>query len=272
MNNADLKLLAHSHWRQSINWSRLFPYWRFLFLSRAIGVGAVQANIAVFGAEQSQESKITSRFFDRYFVGVNLGAIVATLCVPLIQTDSMNTSSANSYFYGYLIAICMLIGAASLFICGRRYYIRTPPYDTVIKVSIPVIINAFHTWRQYRRSCSASNVHHRGPSMRCHGTDQDGSMRINQSSPSFLDFAKAANNGKFPDRIVDDVKSLRRAATVFLLLIPYWLIYYQVERITNWKQVHWRIFRLKLHFHCKDSKRKYHCSIMEIKYLLVGCH
>ena len=56
-------------------------------------------------------------------------------------------------------------------------------------------------------------------------------MRTDERPHGFLDFAKAKNNGRFIDRIVDDVKSLQKAFIVFALLIPYWLIYNQVKEI-----------------------------------------
>jgi hypothetical protein len=58
---------------------------------------------------------------------------------------------------------------------------------------------------------------------------EEESIRMNERPSTFLDFAKAANHGKFPDRIVDDVNSLRRGIIAFSLLIPYWLIYIQVK-------------------------------------------
>ncbi|UJR14271.1 hypothetical protein I4U23_001262 [Adineta vaga] len=200
----------------------------------AIGVGAVQANMAVFGAEQTQESKIKSRYFDEYYIAVNIGAIIATLSIPLIQTDTENATTTNNYFYGYLIAMIMLVTSAGLFIIGRRYYIHVPPYDTVIMKCIPVIINAFQTWSKYRnvpqRRSNSDPRSSRRRSWNGQNSISDDEPLINDEvSLSFLDYAKAANHGKFTDRIVNDVKSLRRAIVAFLLLIPYWIIYYQIQ-------------------------------------------
>jgi len=48
-----------------------------------------------------------------------------------------------------------------------------------------------------------------------------------QQFTSFLNYAKLPY-GKYHDRIVDDVKSLRRAFYVFGILIVYWFVYNQV--------------------------------------------
>ena len=191
--------------------------------------------MAVFGAEQMQESRTTARYFDKYYIAINLGAIIATLTVPLIQTDSNDTSETNSYFYGYLSAVCMLITAGILFLVGRRYYIHTPPYDTVLMTCLPVTINAFRTWRQYHRNNAMIDLNSgrvvNDRRRYLNTISEEDPMLDDRPSQSFLDFAKAANRGKFPDRVVNDVKAFRKAIVVFLLLIPYWLIYYQVGRL-----------------------------------------
>jgi hypothetical protein len=45
---------------------------------------------------------------------------------------------------------------------------------------------------------------------------------------SFLDFAKHRHGGIFHDTLVDDVKQLKKIFAVFAVLIPYWLVYFQV--------------------------------------------
>ncbi len=188
--------------------------------------------MAVFGAEQ-QQSKLTSRYFEKYYMAVNIGATIGTLSIPLIQSSTYSLNDSNSYFYGYVIAIVMLVGAAVLFIIGRQYYIHVPPYDSVMMIFIPVIINAFQTWRKYHNDRQTGGRNRRDSMLRNlwnnqNTISQDETTINDVERISFLDYANAANNGKFSDRQVDDVRSLRQAIVVFLLLIPYWIIYYQV--------------------------------------------
>ena len=186
--------------------------------------------MAVFGAEQIQESTITSRYFDKYMIAVNIGNIIATLVIPLIQIHP------TDYFIGYIIGISMLCASILLFILGYRYYIHIPPYDTVITNCIPVILNAFQSWRRYKNNTNvikrtrtnSSSSDSQNASQNFRGENEN-SIRISERPSTFLDFAKAEYNGKFNGRIVDDVKSLRGALLVFILLIPYGLIYNQVH-------------------------------------------
>ncbi len=100
-----------------------------------------------------------------------------------------------------------------------------------------IVINAFETWREYKENKSLvedisnqSNLSNASQSL-----DEEENVEsitiIDEQATTFLDFAKVKNNGKFSDRIVDDVKSLRSDFIVFSLLILYWLIQNQVKLI-----------------------------------------
>jgi hypothetical protein len=183
--------------------------------------------MVVFGAEQVQESKLTSRYFDKYVIILNIGAIIAMFAVPSIQTQT------NYHYIAYLIAAIVLVAAALLFVLGRKYYIHVVPYDTVITNCIPVLINAFQSWYKYNHNRHSRSIE-LTPSMsnlsNIHRTrSSEQSLEEEERPLTFLDYARAGNNGKFHDRIVDDVKSLRGALIVFTLLIPYWLIYHQAR-------------------------------------------
>jgi hypothetical protein len=194
-----------------------------------VGAGAVKANLAVFGAEQIQESAITSRYFDKYVVAVNIGSMIATLIIPPIQNHSTN------HFIGYIIATAALVIASFLFLFGWSHYLDIKPNETVVSNCIPVVINAFRSWRnskRRRRSADTTNndSSRMNPLNSFHdSTDQEDLITSDERPSGFLDFAKSANGGRFLDRVVDDVKSLRSALLVYTLLIPYWLIYNQVR-------------------------------------------
>ncbi|CAF1332607.1 unnamed protein product [Rotaria sp. Silwood1] len=197
----------------------------------AIGAGAVQSNMAVFGADQVQQSDKPSRYFDKYIVVVNIGGIIATLGINFIQKD------ANHYFIGYLVALIILLIAAVLFSIGWRCYINVKPYDTVVSNCIPVVINAFQSWLQYKHNKRSISKYSTDASVTNSISDPfsltegEDSMGLNEQPKAFLDYAKIPNNGNFHDRIVNDVKSLGRALIVFSLLIPYWLVYHQARSV-----------------------------------------
>ena len=157
--------------------------------------------MAVFGAEQVREQKNAREYFEKYYAAVNIGGLVAFSFISYTQQNA-------SYAIGYAVPAGLLVLALLFFLYGYKFYTHIQPEDSVLSKLIPVTVNAYQTWRERRRSMEPS--------------------RANVQSWSFLDYAKLSNRGAFLDRIVEDIKSVRRIIVVFLLLIPYWLIYLQV--------------------------------------------
>lgn len=102
------------------------------------------SNLIAFGADQTSESLVTSRYFEKFVIIMHAAFILAGLADVIILHD-------QDYFNYHTVAISMVFLAALIFITGWRYYIHVKPYDSVITMYIPVYKNAFHTWRQYRK-------------------------------------------------------------------------------------------------------------------------
>ena len=190
-----------------------------------MGAGAIQSNMPVFGVEQIEEPKASSRYFNKHVVAVGIAAASSKLIISSIQD-----TDATKLFVGYLIAVVMLLISIVLFIIRRRYYIHIKPYDSVVIKCIPVIKNALQTWYAYNKDQHAMDEI---PTLSVQSNDlqssgKEESIRTEARRSELLDFAKVVNYGKYPDWIVDDVKSLRRLLFVSILLIPYWIIYDQV--------------------------------------------
>ena len=152
--------------------------------------------MAVFGAEQTQTSKATTRYFDQYLIAVNTGGIIGSLMLSFIQKD------IKSYFVGYSVAAGLLVCSFLLFIVGYRYYLHVEPIDTVVRTCYRYVVTSLRLRWQAKKK----------------GRD----------STSSEDEINPRNSGRFTDRMINDIKSFRRALLVFSLLIPYFLIYNQV--------------------------------------------
>ncbi|CAF4119330.1 unnamed protein product, partial [Rotaria magnacalcarata] len=192
----------------------------------AIGVGAVQANMAIFGAEQIQEEKFTTRYFYKYYIAVNTGCFLAFGIIAYVQQN-------KSYFIGYVISTILLAVTFVIFVAGYRCYIHIKPYDSVITNFFPILINAFQTKWKHQRCAREKLNKRRALKQSIYSSDDenenhdDSVSDTDEQQISFFDYAKADHDGRYSDRIVDDVKSLRPIIAMFLLLIPYWLIYVQ---------------------------------------------
>lgn len=163
----------------------------------------------ILGIEQIQPLDLTTRYGDKMVIIVNISAIIEILA----ETVLLN---AHSYFKLFLLANSMLVVSIFFFFIGWRVYNHVEPYDSALLNCIPVLRNAFRIWYEYKKN--KNNV------------VNEEFQTLNQTV-TFLDFAKVTNNGKFQDRFVDDVKLLRNAFIIFLLLIPYRIIYSQVNFI-----------------------------------------
>ncbi|CAF4175102.1 unnamed protein product [Rotaria sp. Silwood2] len=208
----------------------------------AIGVGAVQVNMAVFGAEQIREQKATRKYFDKYYAVINTGGLIAFAFIAYAQQN-------DSYFIGYVVPTALLIIALILFLIGYKFYIHIQSHDSVISNFIPVLINAFQTWRKHQKNIQASITNQRSFNSSTllgyqNETNDQLSLTTSNKSWSFLDYAKIPNQGRFMDRVVDDIKSLQRIIVVFLLLIPYWLVYFQIETTFLVQGAHMRVIKI----------------------------
>ena len=210
-----------------------------------------------------QTSKLSSRYFDKYAVVINVGIMIAIMITPYVH----NLLHYHNYYILYLVTVSAILIAAILFFIGWRYYFHVNLHETVTFYCIPVMINGCKTWCAYeknreprdrRRQSSAKGedavmVRVNGPS----GSPEiEESMSIRSRLPSVLDFARVPHQGRFIDRHVDDVKSLRLALVVFAMLIPFWLVYDQVHEITceNLSNIVFRFSRLVQHFNHKLNR------------------
>lgn len=191
----------------------------FFFLS-AIGSAAVRPNIVAFGADQIQEGEASSRYFEICILVINLANIIYTIPIILI------TSEEHYWFILHSVGLAMLCIAILFYLIGWRYYHHIKPYDSPVVNFIPVLRNAFQTWRQSKHRT-------RGTIMEDMNVDPiataEEGIREGPRVSSTLDYAKVIHYGKFSDRIVDDVKLFCNALIIFILILPNKLIYDQVN-------------------------------------------
>lgn len=196
-----------------------------------MGAGAVRSNIIAFGADQIQGLIVKSRYIEKFVVAIHVGSIL------MMSTSIMIPDDTRYFFHFYIIGASMLFVSALLFFMGWPYYMHINPYDSVLTKCFSVVINAFRTWRTHRRNNRSMqrrdiNISTSNTLDRTTGQEMDASTRTtHEQRLAFLDFAKVVNNGNFNDRIVEDVKSFRNAIIIFVLILPYKIVIYQVKLI-----------------------------------------
>uniref|UniRef100_A0A673IN68 Solute carrier family 15 member 4 n=1 Tax=Sinocyclocheilus rhinocerous TaxID=307959 RepID=A0A673IN68_9TELE len=160
----------------------------------------------------------TRRFFNWFYWCINLGAIFSLGGVAYIQQNV-------SFFIGYVIpAVCLGVSLI-IFALGRTVFITKPADGSAFSDMFRILASAL---------CGR------------------GQMTLLVCNPSLLDGAKVTYGGRFSEEKVEEVKVLVKILPVFLALIPYWTVYFQVRKrlllSSNLKTIFINTFILLLSF------------------------
>lgn len=195
----------------------------------SVGSGIFRSVIAPFGADQVRgEGPQTSlAFFNWYYWSINLGTLVALSGVTYVQQDI-------SFFLGFLSSNISLGVSCLVFIAGCWSYVYLPKTGSILTNIFKILFESCQRRTLHRQR--ENNVEH----ISADSSDIP-ELKSTEHSPSFLDKAKCRYGGSFHETAVEDVKQLLKILCVFLTLLPYWMVYFQMQTTFELQGLHMKL-------------------------------
>ncbi|XP_052261107.1 solute carrier family 15 member 4-like isoform X2 [Dreissena polymorpha] len=203
----------------------------------AAGTGLLRANVAPFGADQLQgdDPKETAIFFNWYYWCINVGTLGALGGIAYMQQQM-----TRGFFYGFIVGAASLVLGLAVFLTGSCSYKYKKPIGSVFITIFKIIREARRIKQRKRKNVALP----RGGN----------SEKEQEQRPlSFLDYAKFRYGGNYHDYDVDDIKKLGKILVVFSALIPFWMVYYQMETSFLVQGLHMKLIVNANHTH--------HCNV-----------
>ncbi|XP_074087470.1 solute carrier family 15 member 3 [Macrotis lagotis] len=164
----------------------------------ALGISSVKANLTSFGADQVMDlgRDATRRFFNWFYWSINLGAVLSLFLVAFIQQNI-------SFLWGYIIPVVCVGLALIVFICAGPAFITKPPTGSQISSVLKLAI---------QRCCPQC--------CRC-------LLRASQDEEDLPGRWLPWGPSHYED--VTNFRALGRILPVMLTLVPYWMVYFQMQ-------------------------------------------
>lgn len=207
------------------------------------GVGFLRANIPPFGAEQVRAGgeNAVRQFFNAYYWCINIGGLVGIGVLAYVEQNM-----DDGFFISYVVATTALCSSLLVFCAGRCFYIVHRPGNSVVvnvfrilgttRSLLNCVVLDFYMFIVFlslnlveglHNTCKRHDSVQGSPMFRRHSRQPVALVAL---TPSWIDRAKVSHGGSFHDATVEDVKQVAKNLVFIFVLLPYWLVYFQVIR------------------------------------------
>ncbi|XP_072494891.1 solute carrier family 15 member 3 [Notamacropus eugenii] len=179
----------------------------------ALGISSVKVNLTSFGADQVMDlgRDATRRFFNWFYWSINLGAVLSLFVVAFIQQNI-------SFLVGYIIPVACVGLALSVFIFSGPAFITKPPTGSQVSSMLKLAL---------QMCCPRC----------CHRL-----VRSSQDADELP--GRRLLWGASQREDVTNFRVLVRILPVMLTLVPYWMVYFQMQSTYVLQGLHLQIPRI----------------------------
>ncbi|XP_070592033.1 solute carrier family 15 member 3 [Erythrolamprus reginae] len=177
-------------------------------LTLALGISSVKANLIPFGADQVTDRgpEATRRFFNWFYWSINIGAVLSLLVIAFVQQNV-------DFLIGYAIpAVCLAL-ALVIFLVAAPIFVTKPAAGSRVLTMLQLGL---------QNSCCCKALRKVTIKIRTGNPLQEAdrpnplSRESNQSMGSSCEHAS-------------NVHVMAKILPVLLTLIPYWMVYFQMQ-------------------------------------------
>ncbi|CAD7670232.1 unnamed protein product [Nyctereutes procyonoides] len=178
----------------------------------ALAASSVRSNLTAFGADQVMDlgRHASRRFFNWLYWSINVGAVLSLLVVAFIQQNI-------DFLLGYSITVGCVGLAFFIFLFATPIFITKPPTGSQVSSMLKLAFQNCCPHLQHRHSV-------RDP--------QGAQLLPDQRSPQ---------PGPSPQEDIANFQVLVKILPVMVTLVPYWMVYFQMQSTYVLQGLHLRI-------------------------------
>ncbi|XP_004682799.1 PREDICTED: solute carrier family 15 member 3 [Condylura cristata] len=166
----------------------------------ALATSSIRSNLTSFGADQVLElgRHATRRFFNWFYWSINAGAVLSLLVVAFIQQN-----------IDFLLGYCILVGCVALafflLLFASPIFITKPPTGSQVSSMLKLAVQNCCPWLWCRH------------------------FAREQQEDQLLPDQRPPQPGPSPQEDMLNFQVLRKILPVMATLVPYWMVYFQMQ-------------------------------------------
>ena len=196
-----LLLTTHFTRNEKLKYSEVYCVLSLAFI--AFGAAGIKSNISTFAARQVSpfgEAKVRSLFKCFYWL-INLAAVLSCTFISYLQIWD--------FFYGYLPGVCGVFLSVLILIFNRRFFIYKYVNGSHLTDITRILFHALKRKFKFHKEIQEELAQH--------------------TSMDLLDYAHVMFGGSYSTDQIDIVRCFGRMTLIFLTLVMYWTVYFQVS-------------------------------------------